>query len=210
MGSNSLVVVIDYNMGNVRSVWKAFEYLGAKVIVSNSLEDIKKADRLVLPGVGAFGEGMENLKKLGIIEALEEEVIKNNKPFLGICLGMQLLAKDSEEFGFHKGLGWIDGSVKKLEPGSNFKIPHVGWNEIKIIDEACPIFSGITQKSAFYFVHSFHFIPERKENIKAVCDYGQEFVAAIQKENIFATQFHPEKSQMPGLKILENFLAWQG
>lgn len=206
VGPDSLVTIVDYNMGNVRSVMKAFKHLGKKVIISNSVSDIKRADYLVLPGVGAFYEGMENLRKLGLIEVLREEVFGNKKPLLGICLGMQLLAEDSDEFGFHKGLGWVEGSVKKLDPGDNLKVPHVGWNEVEIVDSACPLFQETGQKPAFYFTHSYHFIPAEEKNIKAICNYGQNFAASIQKGNIFAVQFHPEKSQLVGLKVLENFL----
>ena len=210
LGTNKLVVIVDYGMGNLRSVFKAFEYLGCKVVITHDQKEIERADYLVLPGVGAFGDGMENLKQFGLVETLKEEVILKKKPFLGICLGLQLLARDSEEFGFHQGLGWIEASVKKIEPeDKKIKIPHVGWNALKIKDEKCPLFQGIKQDSCFYFVHSYHLVSDSERYVKATSDYGQEFTAAIQKENIFAVQFHPEKSQMIGLRLLENFISWE-
>ena len=202
------VTVIDYNMGNVRSVMKAFEMLTDEVVVSNKPQDIKKADHLVLPGVGAFADGMKNLQKLKLISLLKQEVVQNKKPTLAICLGMQLLAKSSQEFGLHKGLGWIDAEVKFFHfKDKAFKIPHVGWNNIKIKKEN-PLLAGIKQDSDFYFVHSYHLDCDSDDLIIATCEYGYEFPATLQKENIFATQFHPEKSQTFGLKILKNFLNY--
>lgn len=211
MGQNKkLVVIVDYGMGNTLSVKKAFEFLGSEVLVSNKAADIKKASHLVLPGVGAFGQGMKNLKRLNLPVILKRETIIGKKPFLGICLGLQLLAKNSEEFGFHRGLGWLDASVKKFDfKKDKLKIPHVGWNNIKIKKRHF-LFKGLKQNPEFYFTHSYHLICRRKENIKAVCHYGIEFTAAVGRENIFAVQFHPEKSQNAGLKIFKNFLNWDG
>ena len=198
LGQNKQVVVVDYGMGNVRSVAKAFELLGAKVVISSQAKEIKQADFIVLPGVGAFAQGMANLKKLGLISGLRQAVLKNKKPFLGICLGMQLLARDSEEFGRHKGLGWIDASVKPLESiDKKIKVPHVGWNNIKF-SANCPFFKNIKQDSDLYFVHSYHLVCDLASDVAATCDYGIKFTAAINRDNIFATQFHPEKS--PGLR----------
>lgn len=206
LGQNKILTIVDYNVGNVCSVTKAFEILGAEVVISNKKADIRSADHLVLSGVGAFSDGIKNLKKLGLINLLNKEVLENKKPILGICLGMQLMARDSEEFGLHKGLGWLDASVKKFElKDKGLKIPHMGWNNVKV-NKKCFLFRGIKQDSEFYFVHSFHMVCDSAKEIVATCDYGIRFVAAIQKNNIFATQFHPEKSQTVGLKILENFL----
>lgn len=205
-------------MGNVRSVAKAIESLGEEVIVSENPNDLRKADRIVLPGVGSFGKGICNLKDKGFLEVLKEEVLIKKKPFLGICLGMQLLAKNSTENGFHEGLGWVPFEVRKFE-FTNFagsmkfnilKVPHMGWNDISF-NENCVLFKRTNKKACFYFVHSYYLnISENnKEFIVATCDYGLPFVAAIQKDNIFATQFHPEKSQRDGLNILSNFIDYQ-
>lgn len=203
-----MLVIIDYKMGNIRSVAKAFEILGADAIISNKIEDLKKAERLVLPGVGAFSDGMKNLKELGLMESLNEEVIKNKKPFLGLCLGMQLIARESEEFGKHKGLGWLNAEIKEFKfEDKSLKIPHVGWNNINI-KKAGELFDGIKNGAEYYFVHSYC-MSCNEDITTATCDYGIEFVAAVQKGNIFATQFHPEKSQTAGLKLLKNFLNWK-
>jgi len=211
MGSKTLgqkkVVVVDYHMGNIGSVVKAFELIGADVLISNKKADIKKADYLVLPGVGAYADGIRNLKRLGLIGILKQEVFKKRKPFLGICLGMQLLAKESEEFGLHKGLGWLNASVKLIETGdANLKVPHVGWNNVKI-NAKCPLFKDIKQDSEFYFVHSYHLMCNSVKDVAATCDYGIKITAAVWQKNIFATQFHPEKSQRVGLRVLENFIG---
>ena len=201
-----MIAIIDYNMGNVRSVAKAFKKLNADFIISNSPQDIKKATHLVLPGVGAFGDGMANLKKLKLIELLEEEALKKKKPFLGICIGMQLLASKGEEHGQHYGLGWIKGTVRRfVVDEKRYKVPHLGWNNITIRTQK-PLFSDIPDASDFYFVHSFHLVPEDQRVIAATCDYGETFVAAIKKDNIFGVQFHPEKSQTYGIKVIENFI----
>ncbi len=201
-----MIAIIDYNMGNVRSVAKAFKKLNADFIISNSPQDIKKATHLVLPGVGAFGDGMANLKKLKLIELLEEEALKKKKPFLGICIGMQLLASKGEEHGQHYGLGWIKGTVRRfVVDEKRYKVPHIGWNNITIRTQK-PLFSDIPDASDFYFVHSFHLVPEDQRVIAATCDYGETFVAAIKKDNIFGVQFHPEKSQTYGIKVIENFI----
>jgi imidazole glycerol-phosphate synthase subunit HisH len=201
-----MIVIIDYGMGNVQSVKNAIEKLGFEATVSRQKKDIAKAEKLILPGVGAFKDGMENLRRFGLIETLQNEVVARKKPILGICLGMQLLANNSEEGGMNKGLGWIDSSVKRLKSESNnIKIPHIGWNNIKIMRKD-RIFKNMPDNSDYYFVHSYHLVPASKEIITSMCIYGQEFVSSINKDNIYATQFHPEKSQDLGLKILENFI----
>ncbi|MEW5691872.1 MAG: imidazole glycerol phosphate synthase subunit HisH [Candidatus Hydrogenedentota bacterium] len=201
-----LIVVVDYGMGNLRSVAKSIEAVGGSVIVSNKREEIKNADKIVLPGVGAFAEGMNNLNKLGVIETLYEEVKLKKKPFLGICLGMQLLATESYEHGIYKGLNWISGKVKLLgADGIKVKIPHIGWDDVKIIKKH-KIFNTFSENTIFYFVHSYYFECDDKEFVIATCNYGIEFPAAICRDTIMATQFHPEKSQSSGLKLLRNFI----
>lgn len=208
MGQDKMLVIIDYGMGNVRSVAKAFEILGVNVLISNNADDIKKAERIIMPGVGAFSDGIERLKKLNLINALKDEILIKKKPFLGICLGMQLIAKQSEEFGIHKGLGWVDAEIKEFKfNDKRLKVPHVGWNNINIKKEG-DLFNGIKDGTEYYFVHSY-FMSCKEDIVTATCNYGIEFVSAIQKDNIFATQFHPEKSQTVGLKLLENFINWE-
>ena len=204
-----MVVIVDYGMGNLNSVRKALEVLGADAVISNKKSDLENADRIILPGVGAFGQGMKNLKELGLIDALKKEVLEKKKPFLGLCLGMQLIAKNSTELGFNDGLGWLDAEVRSLaEKSRTIKIPHIGWNEITFKPES-PLFIGFQNKPAFYFVHSYHVICNSESDVAATCDYGLTFTAAINKDNIFGTQFHPEKSQTVGLQVLKNFLDWK-
>ncbi|MGC4079519.1 MAG: imidazole glycerol phosphate synthase subunit HisH [Rubrivivax sp.] len=163
----------------------------------------------MLPGVGAFGECVKNLRASGMLETLDSEVRKKGKPMLGICLGMQVLAGSSEELGEHEGLGWIPGRVKKLDvTEKNLRVPHVGWNEVKLVHGGHPILKGVKQASTFYFVHSYAFVPDAAEHTIATCDYGGDFTCAVAKDNVVATQFHPEKSQQNGLGILESFLSW--
>ncbi|MBI5223480.1 imidazole glycerol phosphate synthase subunit HisH [Candidatus Micrarchaeota archaeon] len=200
-----MIGIIDYGMGNLRSVSKAFELIGAEVIVSGDTNELVKADKLVLPGVGAFGDGMNNLRKLGLIEFMHSQVMVNKKPLLGICLGMQLLAEKGYERGENKGLGFVAGEVKKFDMGErNLKVPHVGWNEVKFKEEG--LFRGIKSGSCFYFVHSYHLICKEPKDAIGTTEYGYTFTSAVNKGNIFGTQFHPEKSQEAGLKLLENYL----
>jgi|SRR3989338_9608504 len=202
-----MVLIIDYQMGNVGSVKNALDFLGVENKISNVLTDIKRATHLILPGVGSFGEGMKKLKKLGLIDTLKEEVVDNKKPFLGICLGMQLLAQNGEEGGLNSGLGWIDGRTKKFNINEKkFTIPHVGWDDIFINDKEESLFKGINS-NVFYFAHSYIFEVKNSKNIAAFCEYGEKFCAVVKKDNILGTQFHPERSQKSGLKILENFLT---
>ncbi len=198
------IVIIDYQMGNVRSVANAFESLDCQVLISNQAQEIESADRVVLPGVGAFGEGMSHLKELGLIPVLKRQILEKKKPFLGICLGMQLMADRGFEFGDHEGLGWIPGTVKRLETG-NLPLPHVGWNNLEIVNPS-PILDRMQNGADFYFVHSFHFDPKAAQNLSACCDYGEAFAAVIRQENIYGVQFHPEKSQKAGKILLENFV----
>jgi len=209
--SNNTIVIIDYNMGNLRSVQKAFEQVGCEAMISNNHELIKSADKIVLPGVGSFKDGIKNLNDLGLISLLDEEIIEKKKPFLGICLGMQLIANKSYENGETKGLGWVDAEVIKFDFSSSkqqLKVPHVGWNNV-VYQNKNDLFNGIQNNNDFYFVHSYYF--KTDENvISSITDYGLNFVSSIQKNNIYAFQFHPEKSQTSGLKILENFVNLKG
>ena len=198
-----MIVIIDYGMGNLHSVLKAFRRIGADAIVSSKGEDIQKAEKLVLPGVGHFKKGMENLEKRGLIEILNKKIIGEKTQILGICLGMQLFTKFSEE-GDAGGLGWIDARTIKFNLGDKFRVPHMGWNNIKI-EKDNKIFSNLNKEDYFYFVHSFHVNCKNKEDILSITEYGKKFISAIQKENIIGVQFHPEKSHDAGLEILKNF-----
>ena len=196
-----MIAVIDYGRGNLRSVQKAFEKLGFEAVVTSDPEQILKAQKVVLPGVGAFGDCMDNLKRYGLIEAVLE-FISTGKPFLGICLGLQLLFTESEEFGPVKGLDVIKGRVVRFPKG--LKVPHMGWNTVKIVNFN-PLLNGVKDGDYFYFVHSYYVVPENEDVVSTVTDYGVDFVSMINKGNVFATQFHPEKSQKLGLKVLYNF-----
>lgn len=201
------VAVIDYGMGNLHSVSKALEAVGGDVVVIKNSSDLKTADRVVLPGVGSFAQGMRQLEDRGFVNALNEEVIEKKKPFLGICLGMQLAAQSGEEHGQTRGLGWIQGNVVRLDTNAkHVKVPHMGWNDISLTRQS-PLFKGVRGALTFYFVHSYHLVSTVKEAVSAVCEHGLEFTAVAEKDNIHLVQFHPEKSQAAGLKVLENFLA---
>lgn len=204
-----MIVVVDYGMGNLRSVQKAFERIKIPVQISSHGDDIARADKLILPGVGHFRNGMENLKKLGIISILNEKVIAEKTPILGICLGMQLLTRYSEE-GDCEGLGWIDTKTKAFEHNdgaSDLKIPHMGWNTIRLLSKHS-LFNGHKPEKPFYFVHSYY-VPCSPQYCLASTEYGIEFSSVIYKDNIFGTQFHPEKSHRQGLRLLENFAEYK-
>ncbi len=198
------IVVIDYGMGNLKSVVNALLFLGSDAKISDKKSDLIDADAFILPGVGAFGEAMKNLSGLQIIDTLNNEVVKRKKPLLGICLGMQLLAESSDEFGSTRGLGWIPGHVKRLDVGTDLRLPHVGWNTIQVT-KPDPLYTDIQGELVYYFVHTFHFDCDDRY-ISAKCHYGRDFAASVQKDNILATQFHPEKSQDKGLRLLRNYL----
>ncbi len=198
-----MICVIDYGMGNLGSVCNALAFLGAEAKVSNDAEEISQASAYVLPGVGAFGEAMARLEELHIIEVLTEQVIDAGKPFLGICLGMQLLARDSQEGGHHEGLGWIDGQVIRLTEERGVRVPHVGWASLEASDD--PLFARTGEGASFYFDHSYHLVCD-DTLVTATCDFGSPVIAALRKDNIFGVQFHPEKSQRSGLKLLRGFL----
>ncbi|MFA5074966.1 MAG: imidazole glycerol phosphate synthase subunit HisH [Candidatus Babeliales bacterium] len=204
------VVIIDYGMSNLSSISRALEICGASVKISSNPNDVKTAEKIVLPGVGSFFDGMKNLHTLGLVESLREEVLINKTPLLGICLGMQLLALNGTEGGDCYGLGFIKGQVVKMEPkGEKERIPHIGWNDINILRPNI-LFKDIKNNSDFYFVHSYHFVPENIKNTIATVDYCGKTVAAINNDNIYGVQFHPEKSMPLGFKILENFLKFSG
>ena len=195
-----LVTIIDYGMANLGSVQKAFETVGAETLISSRPEDIRSASRLVLPGVGAFGDGMKNIRSYGIDEAIYE-AIRNGSLFLGICLGLQVLFTSSEEKGTHQGLDIFKGEVKRFTEGL---VPQIGWNQIHIRRED-PLMEGIPDGSYFYFVHSYYVDPIEKSDIIATTDYSINYASIVGRNRIWGAQFHPEKSQKMGLKILENF-----
>jgi len=206
-----MIAIIDYGMGNVRSVFNALSYIGEDPVITKSESKIKDATHIILPGVGSFGNAMENLKNRGLVELLNKEVVKKGKPFLGICLGAQLLTKRSFEHGVFEGFGWVDAEVKEFEFNgeTNLKLPHVGWNNI-ILKKDHPFFANLEDgQRTFYFVHSYHIRCQDESTIAATCEYGYPFTAALAKDNIVATQFHPEKSQDNGVQLLENFVEWK-
>jgi len=197
------IVIIDYGMGNLRNVERGFERIGFEAKVTRNKREIQRAWAIILPGVGAFKDCMLNLERYGLTEPLLRS-IEEGKPYLGICLGLQVLFSESEEFGSHKGLDLIKGKVVKFRPDPEHKVPHMGWNTVEI-ERDVPMLEGIRGGDFFYFVHSYYVIPEETKWISTRTSYGMPFVSSIFKENIFATQFHPEKSQQKGLMILENF-----
>ena len=198
-----MIAIVDYGMGNLRSVQKAFEQIGATARIVPFPRDIEKASGIVLPGVGAFGQAMENLRLIGWDVALRDAV-KRGVPFIGICLGMQLLFESSEEMGQHEGLGILPGAVKRF--GGELKVPQMGWNQIHI-QQANPLLRDVADGSFAFFVHSYYCAPSDSAVTLATTDYGVDFASIVGRENVWGTQFHPEKSQVVGLKILENFVS---
>ena len=196
-----MIAVIDYGVGNLFSVEKAFAAIGEEVKVTGEAEDLKTADKLVLPGVGAFGDCMKNLKSTGLIPIILEQ-IANKKPLLGICVGLQILFEGSEESPDVKGLGVFKGMVKRIN-APQLKIPHMGWNAVSTQHK---LFKGLKENPYFYFVHSYHAVPEDRSLITATTEYGETLTAAVASGNIYATQFHPEKSGDVGLQVLKNFV----
>lgn len=203
-----MFVIIDYGMGNVRSIYNAFTLLGKEVIITDDPKIIAESEAIILPGVGAFSDGMNNLKKKGLIDVLKNEVITKKKPYLGICLGLEFLATQSNEGGIFPGLGWIKGEVVKIQSQElAVKVPHIGWDDTKILKND-KLFNEIDDPS-YYYLHSYHLRlhPDEKNIVTSTCNYGGvEIISSIHKENIYATQFHPEKSQETGLKLLKNFI----
>ncbi len=202
-----MIAIIDYGMGNLRSVSKAFEAVGHQTIVTRDSSTIQNASHVVLPGVGAFGDCMTNLRQYGLIEPIKA-AIRSGKPFLGICLGFQLLFTESEEFGRHEGLDILPGRVRSFSRDQALKVPHMGWNQIAI-QSPCPVFEGIADGSNWYFVHSFFVDPCEKQITATMTTYGLSFTSSIWKDNVVACQFHPEKSQAVGLQLIKNFGAWK-
>lgn len=204
-----MIAIVDYGMGNVRSLSNAFEYLGEDVLVTDDAQIMDDADRIVLPGVGAFGDAMKAMHQRGVIAPLNRQVHEFRKPVLGICLGMQLVAKESVEHGHHQGLGWVDARIERLTPAASLKVPHVGWNSLDFPDQDW-LFEGIRQKEAnFYFVHSFHMLCTNPQDCLATTNYGGDVTAVVRHDNIVAMQFHPEKSQDNGLRLLQNWVNWR-
>lgn len=214
----STVTIIDYGSGNLRSAAKAFERAareagtGDDILVTDDVEAVRRADRIVLPGVGAFADCRAGLDAVtGMVEVLEERVIRGGVPFLGICVGMQLMATEGREKTITKGLGWIPGAVVRLEPKGELKVPHMGWNTLRF-HQPHPLLAGIPDGPDglhAYFVHSYHMAVDRPELLIASADYGQEVTAIVGRDNLLGTQFHPEKSQTLGLTLIRNFLGWR-
>jgi glutamine amidotransferase len=202
-----MIAIIDYGMGNLRSVSKAFEAVGYQAVVTRDARVIGNASHVVLPGVGAFGDCMANIEQYGLVGPIHAS-IQSGKPFLGICLGLQVLFSESEEFGPHKGLDIIQGKVRRFEGGQALKVPHMGWNQAHV-QRTCPLFDGIADGSDWYFVHSYFVDPSDKRLAATTTIYGLPFVSSVWKDNIVACQFHPEKSQAVGLRLIKNFGAWK-
>ena len=202
-----MLTIVDYGVGNLASIRNMLKKIGVEAIISSKKEDILAADKLILPGVGAFDTCAEKLQQSGLLETLEQKVIKEKTPVLGVCVGMQLLTEGSEE-GKLPGLGWIKGRIVKFNQGkltSSFKIPHMGWREVKL-NKRSRLFNEMFEEPRFYFVHSYHPVLDNAADALVTADYGYSFVAGMEHENIMGVQFHPEKSHKFGMKLLENFV----
>lgn len=202
-----MIVIVDYGMGNVRSLSNALDYLGQDALISRDPADFETAERIILPGVGAFGDAMVAIRTLGLEAPLTRQALEVGKPMFGICLGMQLMARTSQEHGAHTGLGWFDAEVQHMTSTPDAKVPHVGWNRLDI-HGAEWLFKGLPKPKGndTYFVHSLHMVCANPSEVIATCDHGGTVTAAVARDNIMATQFHPEKSQDNGLQILQNWL----
>lgn len=200
-----MIAIIDYGAGNLQSVKKAFDFIGAENVITNDPKVIMSADKILLPGVGSFGDAMNSMAKNGLVETVKE-CAASSKPFLGICLGLQLLFEESEESPGVKGLGILKGKIRKFPSDMGLKIPHIGWNSLNI-KQKDGIFKDIPENSYVYFVHSYYLLAEDESDIATVTNYGIDFHSAVGKNNVFATQFHPEKSGDVGLQILRNFAS---
>ena len=199
------IAIIDYGMGNIHSVAKAVALFGANPVITNKKSGISSCDKIVLPGVGAFDDAISELEKQDLISVIKEQV-NRKKPFLGICLGLQLLFESSQEAKINQGLGILGGRVVKFISGDNLKVPHMGWNDLKIVAGGCPLLNGVTAGSQVYFCHSYYPKPADKSMIAATTDYGVKFSSVLWKDNVYGAQFHPEKSQDVGLRIIKNFV----
>lgn len=198
-----MIAIIDYQMGNLRSVQKAFERVGHAAAITSDPVILSQASKVVLPGVGAFADAIQELQRRELVPVIHE-LVNSGKPFLGICLGLQLLFDRSFEDGEHQGLGIIPGEVRKFNIPAEYKVPHMGWNQVQFRRRP-PIFEGIDEETHFYFVHSYYVAPEQEDCVACETQYPNAFCSAIWRDNLFATQFHPEKSQVAGLRVLKNF-----
>jgi glutamine amidotransferase len=203
-----MIAIIDYQMGNLRSVQKGFERVGVEAVITDKPAEIQAATHVVLPGVGAFRDAIAQLRHRDLVNPIRD-TIDAGTPFLGICLGLQMLFDYSEEDGHYEGLGILPGKVIRFVVPKDHKVPHMGWNELLYVRQP-PIFDGLPERSHFYFVHSYYVVPENEEIIAIESEYPDRFCAAVWRDNLFATQFHPEKSQANGLRVLKNFASWSG
>jgi glutamine amidotransferase len=204
-----MIAIVDYGMGNLLSVYHALEMIGGEPKICSAPEELRAAERIILPGVGAFRDCIHNLRATGFADALQEEIIHQGKPLLAICLGLQVLGRRSFEGGEYAGLGWFQADVVRLQPTDpTLRVPQIGWNDVQY-RPGSPLFTGVPARADFYFVHSYHLRCDDPRDVAAECDYGGPVTASVHKNNIFATQFHPEKSQDYGLRVLDNFLKWK-
>tara|TARA_B100000508_G_scaffold118170_1_gene98128 strand:- start:832 stop:1449 length:618 start_codon:yes stop_codon:yes gene_type:complete len=201
-----LIVIVDYGLGNLQSVLNMLKKIGIHAIISNRPDDLFSAEKLILPGVGSFATGIKNINEMGLLSPLEETVLREKKPILGICLGMQLFAKHSEEGGC-AGLGWIDAEIKKFNPQDypHLKVPNMGWRRVESRPDGEVLFKGMSDLKKFYFVHSYHMHCAHDADIAATSQYGIDYVASVAHDNIYGVQFHPEKSHRHGMQLLKNF-----
>lgn len=197
-----MIAILDYEVGNVKSILNMFKKIGIDAVITSDINEIKNANKYILPGVGSFDYGIKKLKESSFFETLEQNILKREKPILGICLGMQLLTNSSEE-GKERGLGWIDATTQRIQ-SKNLPIPHMGWNNVNVEKESL-LFKNLKENNRFYFVHSFYVVANNKENILATVNYENNLVCAIEKNNIYGVQFHPEKSHKFGMQLLKNF-----
>ena len=202
-----MIAIIDYGAGNLQSVKKALDFIGAESVITDNIETINACDKILLPGVGSFGDAMDSMTQKGLVETVKQNAL-SGKPFLGICLGLQLLFEESEESPGVKGLGIFKGKIKKFSSDMGLKIPHIGWNSLEI-KQSDTLFKDIPENSYVYFVHSYYLHAEDENEIATVTNYGIDFHSAVGKNNVFATQFHPEKSGDVGLQILRNFASME-
>jgi glutamine amidotransferase len=206
--AEKMIGIVDHGMGNLLSVYHAVDMAGGEPRICARPEELSDVERILLPGVGSFAQCVMNLRERGFVEALEENVVRKGKPFFGICLGMQVLARRGFEGGEHAGLGWFEGEVVVLKPSDpTLRVPQIGWNTVHYLKES-PLFKGLPAEPDFYFVHSYAMRPQEDSVVDGTCEYGGTITVAVRRDNIFASQFHPEKSQEFGLRVLENFLTW--